>query len=154
MNSKEVAADFQILGNRVVKLTIETKIPDKPGGAELSFDMDYKSDNVDQNDNQFIGMVQLAIQVRAKIKNKPLFKIDLLMEGVFAGNSGKISREKFIEMMEMNGLITLIHISRAYLTSISAQSGINPPIHLPMVNVVKWREVKRQTAKNNKKPKP
>jgi preprotein translocase subunit SecB len=145
MNSKEVMADFQFQGNRVSKLLVETKLLKEKGRAELSFDFDYEIGDLVEEDNIFLGVLQLIIQVKAKIKNKILFKIDLVMEGGFTGNSEKVSREKFIEMLEMNGLIILLHISRAYLVSVSAQSGINPPIRIPMINVLKLREAKQSS---------
>ncbi|NLU48387.1 MAG: preprotein translocase subunit SecB, partial [Syntrophomonadaceae bacterium] len=68
------------------------------------------------------------------------------MEGAFAGNAEKLGHQRFTDMLEMNGLITLLHISRAYLLSVTAQSGINPPVKLPMVNVIKLREKKAQQS--------
>ena len=41
MNTKEVMADFQFLGNRVSKLVIETKLLEEKGRAELSHNFDY-----------------------------------------------------------------------------------------------------------------
>jgi preprotein translocase subunit SecB len=99
-----------------------------------------------EEDNRFLGIIQLIVQVKAKIKNKVLFKIDLKMEGAFAGNAEKLGHQRFTDMLEMNGLITLLHISRAYLLSVTAQSGINPPVKLPMVNVIKLREKKAQQS--------
>lgn len=151
MNIKEVMADFQFLGNRVSKLVLETRLIEEKAGAELSFEFDYKINDLEEENNIILGVLQLSVQVKAKTKNKILYKIDLVMEGGFTGNSKKITREKFAEMLEMNGLITLLHISRAYLITISAQSGINPPVRLPMINVLKMREAKRKSAQIDKK---
>ena len=46
--------------------------------------------------------------------------------------------------LEMNGLANLMNISRAYLVGVSAQSGISPPVRIPMINLLKLRE-KKQT---------
>jgi len=151
MNTKEVMADFQFLGNRVSKLVIETKRIEEKGRAELLHDFDYKIAETSQQDHSFLGTLQLSVQVKAKIKNKILFKIDLVMEGAFAGNSDKITEEKFIEMLEMNGLANLINISRAYLVGVSAQSGINPPVRIPMINLRKLREKKLSTGRADSK---
>lgn len=151
MNPKEVMADFQFLGNRVSKLIIETKRIKEKGRVELTHDFDYKITETSQQDNSFLGMLQLSVQVKAKIKNKILFKIDLAMEGAFAGNSEKITEEKFIEMLEMNGLANLINISRAYLVGVSAQSGINPPVRIPMINLRKLREKKQSIGRADSK---
>lgn len=149
MNSNEVLADFQILGSRVSKLLLDTRIIDEKGRADVSYDFDYEIGDVEEEDNRFEGILKFTVQVKAKVKNKILFKIELEMEGAFVGNTEKISREKFAEMLEINGLITLLHISRAYLISVTAQSGIRPPIQIPMVNVLKLREEKARLRSND-----
>ena len=144
MKDKDIMADFQFLGHRVSKLVLDTRLVEEKGPSNVSFDFDYEVLDLLEEDNRFLGIIQLIVQVKAKIKNKVLFKIDLKMEGAFAGNAEKLSHQKFTDMLEMNGLITLLHISRAYLLSVTAQSGINPPVKLPMVNVLKLREKKAQ----------
>jgi len=145
MNEKEVIADFQFLGSRVVKLLIETKPLKEKSRAELTVDFDYETNKLVQENNIFIGGIRLIILIKAKIKNKVLFKIDLVMEGAFSGDSEKMTKEKFTEMVERNGLITLMHLSRAFLIGVSAQSGINPPIRIPMINITKLRESKQKS---------
>ncbi len=70
------------------------------------------------------------------------------MEGMFTGNNDRLSREKFMEMLEINGLVNLLHLSRAYLISVTAQSGINPPVRLPMINVLILREEKANLSRD------
>jgi len=152
MNSNEVLADFQILGSRVSKLYLDTRIIDEKGRADVSFDFDYDMDEVEEDGSRLQGILTFMVQVKAKVKNKILFKIDLEIEGLFAGNPERLSREKFMEMLEMNGLVTLLHISRSYLISVSAQSGINPPVQIPMVNVLKLREMKAKSGGNKNRP--
>jgi hypothetical protein len=68
--------------------------------------------------------------------------VELEMEGLFTGDAEKMPQENFMNMLEMNGLITLLHLSRAYLLSVTSQSGIQPPVKIPMINVLKLREEK------------
>ena len=147
MKEKEVVADFQFLGNRVNKLVVKTKLLQEKGRPEISFDFDYNVDEIVEEDNIFLGILQLIIQVKAKIKNRVLFEIELVMEGGFTGNPERLSIDKFAEMVEINGLITLLHISRAYLVSVTAQSGITPPVRIPMINILKLREAKQHSSK-------
>ena len=147
MKEKEVVADFQFLGNRVNKLVVKTKLLQEKGRPEISFDFDYNVDEIVEEDNVFFGILQLIIQVKAKIKNRVLFEIELVMEGGFTGNPERLSIDKFAEMVEINGLITLLHISRAYLVSVTAQSGITPPVRIPMINILKLREAKQHSSK-------
>ncbi|HPU49569.1 MAG TPA: preprotein translocase subunit SecB, partial [Syntrophomonadaceae bacterium] len=130
MKDKDIMADFQFLGHRVSKLVLDTRLVEEKGPSNVSFDFDYEVMELLEEDNRFLGIIQLIVQVKAKIKNKVLFKIDLKMEGAFAGNAEKLGHQRFTDMLEMNGLITLLHISRAYLLSVTAQSGINPPVKL------------------------
>jgi preprotein translocase subunit SecB len=147
MKEKEIVADFQFLGNRVNKLVVKTKPLIEKGRPEISFDFDYNVDEIVEEDNIFLGILQLIIQVKAKIKNRVLFEIELVMEGGFTGNPERLSIDKFAEMVEINGLITLLHISRAYLVSVTAQSGITPPVRIPMINILKLREAKQHSSK-------
>lgn len=140
MNSKSVLADFQFLGNRVSKLVLDTRQIEEKGRAEVTIDFDYNVNEVETKENKFFSALSLIIQVKAKIKNRILFRIDLEMDGLFAGDAEKITQEKFMNMLEMNGLVTLLHISRAYLLSVTSQSGIQPPVKIPMINVLKLRE--------------
>lgn len=148
MNSKGIIADFQFLGNRVSKLVLDTRMIEGNGRAEVSFDFDYEIKDMVEEEKRFLGIIQVTVKGKAKVKNRNLFRIDLEMEGAFAGNADRLTREKFTEMLEMNGLITLLHMSRAYLLSVTAQSGINPPVKVPMVNVLKLREKKAQAIEN------
>ena len=142
MNVKSVLADFQFLGNRVSKLVLDTRLIEEKGRAEVTIDVDYKVNEIEVKESKFSDTLSLIIQVKAKIKNRILFRVELEMEGLFAGDAEKITQEKFMNMLEMNGLVTLLHISRAYLLSVTAQSGIQPPVKLPMINVLKLRENK------------
>ncbi len=129
-------------------MLLDTRIISTKGRADLSFDFDYNISEVEENENQLRGILKFFIKVKAKVKNKLLFNIELEMHGLFAGNPERLSREKFMEMLEINGLITLLHISRSYLISVSAQSGINPPVHIPMINVMKLREMKANSKED------
>jgi len=144
MNPKEVLADFQFVSHRVSKLLIETKNIEQKGRTEISHGFDYKITELSEKDENWLGILRLSIEVKAKIKNKILFKIDSVIEGAFTGNAQKITKEKFTEMLEMNGLANLLNISRAYLVGVSAQTGINPPVRLPMINLLKLKERKKR----------
>ena len=142
MKSTDVLADFQFLGNRVSKLVLDTRLIEEKGRVDVTYDFDYKVNEVEHREDNLLATLGFIVHVKAKIRNRILFKIELEMEGLFAGDAQKISQEKFSEMLEMNGLITLLHISRAYLLSITSQSGIQPPVKIPMINVLKLREKK------------
>lgn len=82
--------------------------------------------------------------VRAKIKKSILFKVRLKMEVIFSGNPQKQTKENFENMLKINGVATLSHLSRSYIISVLSLSGINPPIKLPMINIYNLNEMKEK----------
>lgn len=69
------------------------------------------------------------------------------MDGLFLGNPKRLSKENFMDMLELNGVVTLSQLARAYVLSVTSLSGINPPVKLPMINVVALREKKKSKEK-------
>jgi preprotein translocase subunit SecB len=145
MDYQKVIADFQLVKNRVAEFIIETKPLDTKGTpAKLDFDIDYKVLEISEEPDKFIGVIAFETIAKAKIKNMVLFKMNLKMEGVFFGNSEILKRSDFETMLELNGIATLSNLSRAYILSVSALSGLNPPIKLPMINIHKLKDLKKQ----------
>lgn len=151
INSKEVLADFQFVANRISQFSLETKgIENKGSKAQVSFNFDYNILQLEEQEERYIGCIEFVSFIKAKVKNSILFKVDLKMEGVFIGNPQKLTLEQFKEMAELNGVATLSQLSRAYILSVSALSGINPAIKLPMINVFSLREKKNKTSEQQK----
>ena len=148
MKGKDVLSKFIFIGNKVNTWKLETRHVDKKGlKADLSFDFDYNVKDVQQNEKKLFGIIEFIVIARAKVKRKILFKIELVMEGAFGIESSLLTEDKFLEMLEVNGLITLSQISRAYILSVTSQAGI-PPVRVPMINILKLQEMKKQ--KENK----
>lgn len=151
INSKKILADFQFIGNRVEQFRIETKdIQITESRAQITTDFDYNIKEIKKLEDNFFGRIEFITIIRAKVKNAFLFKISLSMEGAFIGNSSKLNLEKFHEMLELNGLVTLSQLSRSYILSVTALSGINPPVKLPMINVVSLRQHKKVELEKTK----
>ncbi|WP_231968927.1 hypothetical protein [Thermoanaerobacterium sp. RBIITD] len=53
-------------------------------------------------------------------------------------------------MIELNGLTTLSQLSRTYILTVTSLSGINPPVKLPMVNIFKLIQQKKDNEVNKK----
>ena len=150
MKSSEVSSELVFLGNRVVTSNLSTSMVNTKGRpVNIAFDFDYDIKDIQQEDASWYGLIDYVVKVKATVKKKVLFKIDLVMEGAFRSDS--LGEDEFKEMVEVNGLITLSQISRAYILSVTAQSGINPPIRVPMVNVNKMIETKAKAEGSNKK---
>lgn len=154
IDSKDILADFHFLGNRVSNFVLETKmIENKEVKTSISFEFDYNVLELVERDNNHFGIIEFIVKSRAKAGKSTLFKIDLTMEGAFIGNTKHVAKERFKEMLELNGVVTLSQISRSYLLSTTSQSGINPPVRLPMINVVQLKEKKHEMEKENIEPK-
>lgn len=144
IDEKEVLADFQFIGNRVSSFVLDTKLVDTKGQkVTADFQFDYNILQCDIENERHIGIIEFITHGKAKVGRNILFKIDLAMEGAFLGNLGILTTERFKEMLEQNGLVTLSQISRSFLLSVTSQSGINPPVRLPMINVLALNEKKK-----------
>lgn len=150
MNVNKVMADFQLLQTRVSECSIVTKPIESNGiAAKLEYNLDYNILNITEEENSFTGDVEFIIEAKAKIKNSLLFKIYFKIEGVFEGNRKILDRESFIKMIELNGVASLSQLSRSYIISTTALFGLNPPVRLPMANIVRLRELKNKLNLQN-----
>jgi preprotein translocase subunit SecB len=144
INVNKVLADFQFVGNRVSEFKIETRdIRTNEFKVHVTFDFDYNIKGVEELEDKYIGYIEFITVIKANVKNSILFKINLTMEGIFAGNTQKLKQDDFLGMLELNGLTTLSQLSRAYILTVTSLSGINPPVKLPMINIFKLMQQKK-----------
>lgn len=151
MDINEVLADFQFIKNRVSKFLFEYKTShtsQKP--ALINCNIDYNIVDFIEDDDKFVGIINFIVDLKAKAKNLVIFKIHLIMEGTFAGNPKKLNKEQFKNMLELNGVATLSQFTRSYISSVSALSGINPPVNLPMINIQALRKTKLKNEEKHK----
>lgn len=149
INSKEILADFQFVANRISQFSLDTKdIESKGAKAQVSVDFDYGILQLEEEEERYFSIIEFTVQVKAKVKNAVIFRINLKMQGIFIGNPQKLTLERFKEMLELNGVSTLSQLCRAYILSVSALSGINPPIKLPMINVLSLRNKKEKNIES------
>lgn len=147
MKDNDVSSDFIFFGNRVNSFNLITnRINTKGQRVNVSFYFDYNVEDIQRGEDKLAGVIEFIVKARATVKKRILYKVELVMEGAFGCESKQLSDEKFLEMLEVNGLITLSQISRAYIISVTSQSGITPPLRMPMINIMKLREMKKQSA--------
>ena len=146
MDIKKARADFQLVKSRVNKFNFETKLASKVDGpAKLDYDIDYNISDTSSDEDNLIGVVEFFVTAKAKIKNNILFSVYHKMEGVFYGNPAVLDEKNFAFMLELNGVATLTHLSRAYILSATSLLGLNPPIRLPMININQLKKLKSKT---------
>ncbi len=145
MDIKKISADFQFIGSRIARFSIETNsLNMKKSKVTVNLDVDYNIIEISEKNEKYVGIINYIVDIKATSQKSTLFKICLNMEGMFAGNSNKINKEQFRNMLELNGVATLSHLSRSYILATTSMSGINPPVKLPMINIHKLKEAKNK----------
>lgn len=138
---------FSIDKSSVTKFTLTQKNFDIPKGyVDVSIGADYEISKVKLMNESNSAQLDLKLLVEGKYENKSVFTIKMVMTGNFSASNIEIDDEKFTKMLEINGLTTLMQLSRAYITTVTALSGFGRPINFPMVNVLKLVEMKKNKA--------
>jgi preprotein translocase subunit SecB len=144
MDSKKIQADFQFVASRVSHFSLETKdIATEEIPVRIDSDIDYNILNIEKNENNHVGVIEFTAEIKSKVKKSYLFKISVKMEAIFVGNPHVLTDETFKNRLELNGVATLSQMCRSFVLSTTALAGINPPIKIPMVNIQKLRDLKK-----------
>lgn len=142
-----IISPFQMERNNVVKFNITQN--DNVSSFEsisVNLGVDYEISNVSVKDDKYCARLNLLVELEGITnKEEQSFNIHLEMIGIFNCNTTSLDKEKFVEMIKINGVSTLMQLSRAYVTSITALSGFERPIHFPMVNVFELNKLKEES---------
>ncbi len=132
MEKSIVQADFQLMDNYISEFSLNVlKKINNDKDLEINANIGFRIVNVDEK--ELIGQIELNYDIDITDNNEEkVSKIVIVMNGLFKG-SGDIDREKFEQMLKINGATTLSHLSRAYINSATALSGM-PPITMPLIN--------------------
>ena len=89
---------------------------------------------------ELIGYVQLKLNITAKDQEDKAFKckISLILEGCF--NSLMEDKNKFEQMLYINGGTTLYSIARSQILNFSSNMFVNGKILIPLINMVEFME--------------
>jgi len=147
----DIALKFQFIGNRVDRFILETKRVDTRNQKRtVSYEFDYQIVEQKESEGKRIGILLFTVRARAKAGENVIVRLDLAMEGAFVGSAKELSVEQFTDLLESNGLTMISLISRAFILSATSQSGINPPVKLPIINVIALRDKKKAGKKKGK----
>lgn len=139
MDMTKYIADFQIVGSRIVKLKIKNDfiVLDSQEKVKRRIDISHEISRVD-DDGQggLVGLVVLNVSVRIQNAGKS-FQLDISTEGCFTVPNN-FEREKFENMLGINGITALYGITRSAVLSISSQAFIQGNVVLPMINVYEY----------------
>ncbi|PKM54959.1 MAG: preprotein translocase subunit SecB [Firmicutes bacterium HGW-Firmicutes-20] len=110
----------------------------------VDFGIDYRILEVDEDNDSYYAWLELLFNIPGITENEEKsFDINLNMLGIFECNKNALNKEDFMNMLIVNGVSTLIQISRSYITAITALSGFEKPINLPMINVFELNKIKK-----------
>lgn len=135
---------FQMKNSRIVSFEFkQNEATGEYGSQKVSFGADYEISEIIEVEGILQSELHLFIEMTGRTDaEEELFQIRLDMMGTFAGESEQLDKGRFLNMLKINGLSTLMQLSRAYVTASTALSGFVNPIRFPMVNV--YELVKRK----------
>lgn len=139
---KNVQAQFQMLDSYVKEYSLKTT-------CKLTNDMDMNINGqigfgiikIVEDDDGLIGEIEVTNNLDIMVEENCKAKIKIVMGGLFK-YTNKNQKEKFEEMLKINGATTLSHLIRAYIHTNTAISGM-PNIITPMINFVEFFNEKK-----------
>lgn len=144
-----IISPFQMQENRVVSFHFKQKdLPRECENTKVELGVDYKISDIVETDKTLCAKVDLLIRLAGKtMEDEDSFEISLDMLGYFQGDSEQMDKDRFLSMLKINGISTLMQLSRAYITASTALSGFENPINFPMVNVYELIKMKEDNLK-------
>lgn len=148
MEPKMVQAQFQLQDSYVKDFSIQTikKIEAKED-LNINGQLGFRILNIKEENKNFIGQIELINDIKVNIKEEERVIIHMSMVGLFVG-SKDYDRNRFEELLKINGATTLSHLIRAYIYSVTGLSGI-PQITTPMVNFIEFFNNAKEMKKDN-----
>lgn len=152
MDTKELAAPFQFIGNRILNLTIKNDFVvfnDKSLDSR-NLDVDYDINDIREQNEERFGIITLSINSELK-QDERTFILHLDIEGCFI-TPIETDENVFKSMLSINGCTALYSVARATIISISSQVFNSGKVVLPMLNIVALNEKKRAAEAATIKP--
>ena len=142
---KKVQAQFQMLDSYVKEynLKVITKLTESMD-INVNGNVEFRIINITEDDNSLIGEIELKNGLDLVVENEIKAQIKIVMRGLFK-YTNKDEKEKFENMLKINGATTLSHFIRTYIHTNTAISGM-PNIITPMINFVEF--FKEENKKN------
>jgi preprotein translocase subunit SecB len=137
-------ASYKFIAHRISNINFELK--ENSPKLKLSYEIDAKLKYEEVEDGKFQGVVSLKIKIRGKHGRKTYLKCDATILGKFQ-NSDYFKEEDFISFCRFNGTATLLPILRSTILSLTALSGMSPPLKIPMINVLRTLESEESFTK-------
>ena len=155
MENKNVQALFQLQDSYVKDFDIHiVKKIDKRENLNITGQLGFRILNIREDKESFTGEIELINDLKVSVKEEEYANIHISMCGLFFGTkTNEYDKNRFEEMLKLNGATTLSHLIRAYVYSVTGLSGM-PQISTPMINFMEFfknaKEVVEQENKENR----
>ena len=142
----KIISPFQMKINKIESFEINQNYPIKEYNDNcVTLGTDYKISNLSTENDIMSAQINLFVQLIGETENEEtIFNIELNMMGIFEADGKQIDKDRFNSMLEINGISTLMQLSRAYVTAVTSLSGFTHPINFPMVNVFELIKMKKK----------
>lgn len=132
----EFLSDFQFISNTVSNISFTNRISKIGENCKKRMNLNYDSINMQEAANLLIGTIILKIDIDVVDGEKCLTRLSYSAIGAFSTKDTQ-NKDKFEDMIKINGLATLYSIARANILTISSLAGIGE-INIPMINVYEY----------------
>lgn len=133
---KNTQAQFQMLDSFVEEYSLKTEEKiSKQDDFNINGKIGFRILNI-KEDEDLIGEIELINELDIIVEDKVKSQIKIVMRGLFQ-YADKDDKEKFEQMLKINGATTLSNLTRAYVHANTALSGM-PDIIIPMINFVEF----------------
>lgn len=132
----EFLSDFQFISNTVSNISFTNRISKIGENCKKRMNLNYDSINIQEAANLLIGTIILKIDIDVVDGEKCLTRLSYSAIGAFSTKDTQ-NKDKFEDMIKINGLATLYSIARANILTISSLAGIGE-INIPMINVYEY----------------
>lgn len=144
-----IVSPFQMRSSRIRKLNLSVGEVQKGVSYKTSFAFKCTAPSVEEMADEFHGKIAFCVVATIKNEDSHLLSVTLDIEGIFVIKNDESSQNagidiaRFRDMVDMNGLVALSQIVRATLLSVTSQSGIQPSLMMPMININHLRKQRR-----------
>ena len=149
MKQNTIQASFQLQDSFVKDFNIHVLEKfDKQSELNIAGQLGFRVINIRKEKENYIGEIELINDLKISLQKKEKATIHISMIGLFV-ESGKTTKDKFEQMLKVNGATTISHLIRAYVYSATGLAGI-PQITTPMMNFVEFFENAKKEENENK----
>lgn len=148
MNKKKIEAKIQYNGNYVKDFKINVLEKNIPEKKELKIELKVGiSKLISDNEGYKRANVSMIYNIYILSGEKRYIEIHMEIVGNFRG-SEEMNEEELENMLKINGAPVLSQSARAYISAVTALSGIET-ITLPMINFFELFNQEQETIENN-----